>query len=203
MPTDVQLQQKTNGMLWALLGLVVTFALGYFYVLPQVSTLRETRLATEALAADVTGLQAAMSEVQALDQSVAQRSAIVDQLNLAVPSSAAVDELIVSLETIASSAGVVLPTVQPATSTDGSVVPLTVTVRGSYSGVRLFLELLEQNLRPIRVTTLTMSTTSDVSGASLVTTTLTLEAARVPTATAAKADEAPNAAAAPGGANED
>ena len=186
MSAETPLQQKGNAMLWGVLGLLGAFVVGYFYVLPSVRELKTTRLAASALAADAQSLQTTINLVTATDQSLGEHQAAIDRLALAVPDHPAFDELLVSLSAIASASGVVVPTMQPLTAASGeSGAGVSLTVRGSYSGIHLFLELVSQNLRPLKVTQLTLSSTSDVTGASLISASLSLVAARVGGATAA------------------
>ncbi|MBI4185429.1 type 4a pilus biogenesis protein PilO [Candidatus Berkelbacteria bacterium] len=168
MTTERALGQRTNSLLYALLGVLVAALVGYFYVAPTVTKLHETRLATAALAADKIGYETRISEISALEIRLKQQQETLDRLALAVPPDAAIDELIVSLGALAESSGIVLLTVQPASIGDEAGTPVSVTARGSYRGIRLFLEKLEGNLRPVKITELSLASASDVTGASLV-----------------------------------
>lgn len=195
MPGSSGLQQRSNGVLWGLLGALGVIGLGYFYVAPQVDTLRDTRLAAAALAADKQSYEIRINEVLALDERLDAAQSSLDQLDLAIPPDAAIDELLVSLDAMAAKSGIVLATIQPAT-VEGveNGVTVSLTARGSYSGLKLFLETLQTNLRPLSVTSLAVSAASDVSGASLITASMELTAA-----TARGLSDAPVTAAASAG----
>lgn len=173
------LQPKSNATLWLLLGIVGAVAAGYFYVAPEVSELRQLRLNSQALAADRQAYELQISQVTALDTRLDAQQSVLDQLAVAIPARPAVDELIVALQAMASQSGIILSTIQPAAESSSDGVSATISARGSYSGLHLFLEELAKNQRPIKVTELALSAASDVTGASLVNASIQLVAATV------------------------
>ncbi|MBI4032327.1 type 4a pilus biogenesis protein PilO [Candidatus Berkelbacteria bacterium] len=195
------LPSKQNGMLWALLGILGVIAVGYFYTMPQIAKLKAVRTTAAARAADVLALEAQRQEILALNQQLDDRAGDLARLALAVPGAANMEELLVSLETIASTSGVVLASVQPVANAGAKGSEASVTLRGSYSGVKLFLELLAKNLRPVKVTELTLAGSSDVAGASLVDVTLTLVAADAVARSGGAASANPSAATEESGAS--
>ena len=193
------LGQRSNSTLVATLGVLVAALLGYYYVAPTVTTLGNSRLATAALALDKTAYETRIGEVVALDARLRGQPALLDRLTLAVPPDAAIDELIVSLEALAAGSGIVLATVQPVVVQEESGTKVSVTARGSYGGLRLFLEQLASNLRPIKVTELTLTAASDVSGASLVNASFQLVAAQAGVSPSLQTDQTEPAASQSGG----
>lgn len=168
---------KDNGSLWILLGILGVIAAGYFYTWPQLTELKSVRTTAAARTADLEAIQAQQQEISVLAQQLASRAADLDRLTLAVPSTSRNEELLVSLEHMASTSGVVLSTVQPTATAASSGSEVTVTLRGSYSGVAAFIELLDKNLRPVKIVDLSLTGSSDVVGASLVDATMTVVAA--------------------------
>lgn len=177
MPSNSPSPGKQNGALWAVLGGLGAVVIGYFYTLPQITALKEVRTTVQARAADVAALDVQAQELLATKQLLDQRSAELERLALAVPNTNGIDDLLVTLESIASTSGVVLASVQPVVTAGTKGSEAAVTLRGSYSGVRLFLEQLAKNLRPIKITELSIAGSSDVAGASLVDVSLTVIAA--------------------------
>lgn len=177
------LQPRTNATLWLLLGVAGALGTWQLYTAPQLQGLRQIRLSTAALAADKQAYELRLAEVAALDRRLVAQQPVLDQLALAVPDKPAVDELLVSLGAMASSSGIVLGTVQPSEQGTEEGITVSLTARGSYAGIRLFLEALDSNLRPIKVTELGLAAASNVDGASLVNATVQLVAATAPTST--------------------
>ncbi len=171
------LQPRTNALLWVLLGVVGVLGTGYVYTLPQIEALREIRLSSAALAADKQAYELQISQLTALDERLEQHQPALDQLSLAVPDQPAVDELLVSLGAVASRSGIVLATIQPSSEVTPEGVTVSLTAKGSYAGIHLFLDALGTNQRPIKVTEVGLAAASDVAGASLVTASLQLVAA--------------------------
>lgn len=168
---------RTNTVLWLMLGVGGALVLSWFVAKPAVEALRTVRIASAASAQDVVALQQTLGQVSALSQELATRAKELDRLTLAVPPEPALDALTVSFDAMAQASGVVLTGFQPSSVLDTDGVDVTVTLRGAYGGIHLFLERLEHNLRPLVVEELALNATSDISGASLVNATLKIHAA--------------------------
>ncbi len=197
---DVAPSTRSNTLLWALLGLLGVGAVVYFYVAPQRSAVLAVRADSLAAAEDIDALQERVSTIVALGTTLEGRAADLKRLDLAVPQTDGSEDLLVALSDSAERSGVVVTAVAPAVSTSAGGHAVTVTVRGSYGGVRLFVGTLTDLVRPIAIDSLTFSATAELAGGSLMNATLELRAAALGTAQSPSPASTPDAT--PGAANE-
>lgn len=169
----IELKGKQNNILWLTLGLVGVLVVGYFYVRPTLDELKAARAASAAAGRDLEALNTKISQIQSLNAQLDSNKDAVDKLNLAVPDQAAFDELLVTLNAIASKSGIRLVSLQPT----GDKAIANATVEGSYSGIRSFVDNMHKNLRPINVSRLELRGGSNVANASLITVSMTLDPA--------------------------
>lgn len=176
MSARTQLATKSNATLWLLLGVLGVVAVTYAYTGPSIAKLKEVRLTALARAADTQELQARISQIVALEQQLKLREDKLKELDVAVPADPSIDEFVRSLEAMASASGVLLTSIQPAQA-ESSVASVSVSLRGSYSGIHLFLQRLATSRRPVAVRSLALSTAADAGGTSLLSATMQLDAA--------------------------
>lgn len=169
---------RSNDALWAVLGLAGLVAITYLYTAPQMQALKDARAASLARQQDNQDIQAQIAQVGQLGQQLESQQAALTQLGLAAPVGAATDQLLVALQAIASESGVILLSVQP-TGADAAQASAVVTLRGSYTGVHLFFELLEKNIRPLPATNVSIASAADATGIALLNVSATISAAQV------------------------
>lgn len=174
---DRLLPDRSNAVLWLLLGLLGVVAVLYFYVQPERARLVELRAKSQASQEDIAVVQAQIDAITALDATLAEQSNQLNRLTVAVPTGDGLGELLVMLQDTATQAGVVLTSIQPAVATDQAGPTLSLAVRGSYGGIRLFVAGAEALIRPVTISKLSISASSSVPGASLVSASMTLTAA--------------------------
>jgi Tfp pilus assembly protein PilO len=172
---------RTNDMLWATIGILGVLGMSYFYVAPRMATLKEARAITQAKEQDSVALQAQITQVDKTAKELNAQPEVLKQLALAVPSSTAYDQLLVALQAITSESGVILSSIHPTSGVaTGAAQQATATlaIKGSYSGVHLFLETIAKNIRPLKVTNLALTSAVDATGVSLLNATLIVTAAQ-------------------------
>lgn len=183
MSTSTPPASRSNDILWAAVAILGVLAIGYFYVGPKITELKEARAVTLAKERDAQTIEAEIIKVNQIAQQLTAQTDTLKQLDLAAPTAAAYDQLLVALQALASESGVTLSSIQPTTAanTVGAVqqVSATVGLKGSYSGVHLFLESVVKNIRPITITNLALTNATDAKGASLLNATLLVSAAQV------------------------
>jgi Tfp pilus assembly protein PilO len=172
---------RNNDLLWLAVGLIGVLGISYFYVAPQMSSLRQARAVTLAKADDIQKLQDEITKTNEIGLSLAGQKDALNQLALAAPATASFDQILVALQAIASQSGVILSSVQPVASTTSQQATATIALKGTYDGVHLFLENLAKNIRPVSVTNMALVSATDNSGASLLNATLTITAAQAQT----------------------
>ena len=184
MSTAVPSTGRSNDVLWAALGFLGVVVLSYLYVGPRMSELKDARAVTRAREKDNQDIQTQMTNVAQITQQLNSQPEALGQLALAAPVGAAPDQLLVALQSIASESGVVLLSVQPnVANAVQSQTSSVVTLRGSYTGVHLFFELLQKNIRPLSATNVAIASAVDTEGASLLNVSLTVLPAQVVSAT--------------------
>lgn len=182
---------RTNDILWATVGILGVLGMSYFYVAPQMTALKEARAITQAKEQDSATLQAQITQVDQTAKQLNAQPESLKQLALAAPSSTAYDQLLVALQAIASESGVILSSIHPTSgvATTGATQQATATlaIKGSYSGVHLFLETVAKNIRPLTITNLALTSAVDAKGVSLLNATLIVTAAQAIAPTTATA----------------
>jgi Tfp pilus assembly protein PilO len=183
---------RTNDILWATIGILGVIGMGYFYVAPRIASLKESRAITQAKDDDIKELTAQIAQVKQTAKELNSQPDALKQLSLAAPNSTAYDQLLVALQAIATESGVVLTSVQPTSSTAGAakLAIATVGIKGSYTYVHRFFEVIATNIRPMSISNLALSNAVDVNGVSTVSATLIVTAAQA-IAPATAVDAAP------------
>lgn len=170
MPTKIQ--EKQNDLLWVTLGLIIVIALAFFYVRPQINLLAQAKGRLLAKQQDLIELEQKAEQLVGLDNQLNQFDADLKKLDIAVPTNESIDQLIVSLGSIATASGAQLKLIQP--SLTGSSGQVTLNLGGSYSSIVLFLENLEKNLRSVQVLDVKISSASRIESTALVNATVTV-----------------------------
>jgi len=171
---------RTNDILWATVGILGVLGMSYFYVAPRMTELKEARAVTQAKEQDSVALEAQIVQVDQTAKQLNARTDVLKQLALAAPSSMAYDQLLVALQAITSESGVIMSSVHPTSGATGATQQATATlaIKGSYTGVHLFLETVAKNIRPLTITNLALTSAVDAKGVSLLNATLTVTAAQ-------------------------
>lgn len=191
MSTAAPATGRSNDILWAALGVLGVAVITYLYVAPQMTALKEARATTQAREQDTQDVRAQAASVAQLTQQLNSQPDALAQLALAAPVGAAADQLLVALQSIATESGVVLLSVQP-TSATSELSSSVVTLRGSYTGVHLFFELIQKNIRPLAASNVAITSTADSEGVALLNVSLTISPAQVvPTPTTATSEVQP------------
>ncbi len=181
MSTDAQpASARSNDILWTAVGLLGVAAMGYFYVAPAIAKLKESRAAAQAKQNDVTAMTDQIAQIDQIGQQLAAQTESLKLLNLAVPATPAFDQLLMALAAMASQSGVELSTVTPAVGSTGASTPsASVSVKGTYTGIHLFLENAAKNIRPLTITNLGLAAaTVEGQATPLITATMTMTAAQ-------------------------
>jgi Tfp pilus assembly protein PilO len=145
--------KATAYALLAMVGTVVLYLFGFRIILDNVRVASQERASNEA---KIAGLQQKISDLRSLAQQFIEQRQQVDVLSVAMPADRQIAEVVSMFETMTARAGLTLDNIQPATPTEEGL-PVTVSVRGSFAGVLTFAELMEKNVRPIRIGPINMS----------------------------------------------
>ena len=145
-------------------GLILLAAavLGYFVVLkPQIGLFADRALRVKALDTEVVSYQQRLKDIADIKDKGAVITATLKAMYLAMPKSSQIPETLVMIESIASTAGVVLSSATIGTPSD-SQVPVTLGFSGNATAVSKFLDAVYTNVRTATVKNQSIS--SDGSG---------------------------------------
>lgn len=171
----LQEQQKRNDFLWMVLGIIIVTAIGYFYTYPQIINWQSAIIAAEARRLDAQEAQAKVATVEQKKAEIAQNKATVDELNLVAPETQAEDDFVATLESIAENTGLTVNFFQP--NFNSEHLEVSINANGSFLGIGLFLQDIQKNLRPVKISELRITNVSSVPGASLLNATMKITAA--------------------------
>lgn len=168
-------QQKRNDFLWMVLGIILVTAVGYFYTYPQIIAWQNALIAAEARRLDAQEAQNKVSTVEQKKAEIAQNQDIVNELNLVAPGNQAEDDFVATLESIAENTGLTVNFFQP--NFNSEHLEVSINANGSFLGIGLFLQDIQKNLRPVKISELRITNVSSVPGASLLNATMKITAA--------------------------
>ena len=156
-------------------GLVIVLSvLGtYFFLLPQLTaqrtTLETTKASLEGLTADQTTLTNAGEQITAAEQQLQVKGVDLTKLAAIYPANEDMPGLYIQLESLMAQAGSVGVTAtyqvsNPSADTDGSAkIPLSFTATGTFENLRKFITLLENNTRPILLSSISFDQAANTS----------------------------------------
>jgi Tfp pilus assembly protein PilO len=152
---------KKHGVLGLLLFIVAVVA-WFVVVKGQIKSFSENSLAAEAKNAELTSYKDRYSQVDKIvTQGGADASARLDAYFLALPKLPQIPEVLVMIEQMGNSSGLVFNAVGVGTPSNGEV-PVTITFGGSLTSIDNFLNTLYTNVRTVRVKSQVL--TADKSG---------------------------------------
>jgi Tfp pilus assembly protein PilO len=149
---------------YALLAIVGTIILYLFGFNRGLTLLREASLQKAANESKISALQTKLADLRRLEQQFKVEKAQVDVLAVAMPADKQLAEIVTMMETMAARATVVLQSLQPTDLTQEGLT-MAVTVQGSFGGILTFTELMEKNIRPIRLGPLNIASGGEILAA--------------------------------------
>lgn len=159
---------KKSGTVTILICLAIIFLGGYFLTKPLIGKLKEKNIQIDAKEKDISAMQSKISDLQTASSQMKTGSKELELLNLAWPPDEGLPEVLVSVEAMAGRAGLSVQAISPASGQQSNTgeVPVTVTVSGNFSNIITFSQILEKNLRPIKIKSIAIaaSTAKDARG---------------------------------------
>lgn len=151
------MSEHERGLAVSGLSIIVAILLGYFGLRPLLDSYHQNVLRSQALAAEVSDLQARKTQLTALQQDLIKYKDQVNQLAAAVPPGTNYPELLVQLSALAAKGQVTISSVLPGRDTSNpQTVPVTITVRGTYPQLLSFAQAIEVNLQPIAISSMSL-----------------------------------------------
>jgi Tfp pilus assembly protein PilO len=158
---DNKSDKKSNSAaIIASICVIGIIAIGYFYIYPNVDSLKKINTDVEAKIAEISKYQDNISALNILKNQYSQISTQLSKLGLAVPADADMPDLLTQVEYMANSSGMKLNSIQPGKETAKGVVPVTINLKGDFTGLNNFVTMLEKNIRPAGIKTINITSVS-------------------------------------------
>lgn len=163
-----------------ILAVVVAFGIMYFGLKPVLANYHEQRVLVGARTLEIKDLEKRKTDLGRLDGQLKKFGPQVNLLNLAVPSEPQYPEILAQVAALAEESQLILTSLQPQQGevVNATAVPINLTVRGTFPNMLGFAERLENNLRPITVTSISLIESGDPDDASQLTATIQLRMVR-------------------------
>ena len=145
--TTVSNKGAAIGLL-ALVGTVVIYLFGFRAAMEEVGRAAQQRADNQA---KIAALEQKLSDLRQLAQDVRRQQDLFRALSVAMPADKQVAEIVTMVETMTARAGLVLENIQPASDATPEGLPVVLTVRGSFASLLTFAEVLEKNVRPVKI----------------------------------------------------
>ncbi|MBI4175015.1 type 4a pilus biogenesis protein PilO [Candidatus Berkelbacteria bacterium] len=144
-------------LLIALLAVLLSFSIGYFWFAPSIKAYQSHRLAMAVRTEELLAFDQRKADLLEYEQVFTEQQVRLKRLDLAVPTTPSYPELLTQTKTLVEQAGLTLTNFQPGRGSDQQTeLVVTLTVRGTYPRIVSFTDQLEDNLRPARVQTLNL-----------------------------------------------
>ncbi|MCX6811548.1 MAG: type 4a pilus biogenesis protein PilO [Candidatus Berkelbacteria bacterium] len=188
-------EKRNRDVIIVIVSVIVIILVAYFFIGPTVTTLKESNYTIATKGQDLKLAQENLDNLKSLQSSLNVKTNEVKALISALPAYVDEEDLMTSLEAMASKEGMQLTGITPtsgtgATEETGAVeetiteqvkqeislgeVALDINLKGSYQGLQKFVADLENNRRPINVTKISVAKEGATGAASILNVTISL-----------------------------
>ena len=171
-PSEIKKTEQIGAII--LLALIIILAVVYLVINPQLGYLKENNLEAAVKGKELKDKTQLVDNLKQLQSTISQNQKQVNQLAIALPKGEKIGEILIELQAMASSNNLSITAFSPSikeitsetsssatqnTSSKTEVSPynFTFSVAGPYSGVLAFLQSVETNLRPLKITKIDIS----------------------------------------------
>lgn len=143
---------KSEGIT-VLICLAVIVLVGFLLEKPQLLSLKEKNAQILARQQEISASQQKLSDLRTAASQLKAAEKELELLNLALPSDVGIPEVLVSVEAMVSRAGLTVNSITPASEGEKTTgeVPVSVSASGSFAQLVSFTQILEKNLRPVKI----------------------------------------------------
>lgn len=154
-------KKNNSAAIIASISVIGIIAIGYFYIYPNIDGLKQLNTQVEAKISEISKYQDNISALNILKNQYSQISGQISKLGLAIPADADMPNLLTQVEYMANSSGMKLNSIQPGKETAKGVVPVTINLKGDFTGLNNFVTMLEKNIRPANIKTINIASVSN------------------------------------------
>lgn len=170
-------KQKTSGYspLLPVLIAVIIIALVYYVISPFVNSVKELNTDLIVKAQEITAMEEKINDLKIIKDKFEQDNETLDLLNTAMPQDEEIDSFLVQLSQMADNASLIVDSIQPGEKDTEGMPTVTISVQGDYENVALFIEYLENNVRPLTIKSIDISSDKSGKEISIVSATIEIE----------------------------
>ncbi|PIP21920.1 MAG: hypothetical protein COX39_00300 [Candidatus Nealsonbacteria bacterium CG23_combo_of_CG06-09_8_20_14_all_40_13] len=158
------MKSMKNESILILICLALIILVGWLFDKPRLAALKSQNTDIVAKQQEVTDTQKKIDDLKTVAGQMKAADAQIQLLNLAYPSDAGIPEILVSVEAMVGRAGLTVVSIAPSageSSSGGTAesgqVPVNIIASGSFSNLLSFTQILEKNLRPIKIKSISIS----------------------------------------------
>lgn len=155
------LSDSKNKNYWSLISfltIIIAIAIGYFFIYPNIDQLKNLNIQIYARDKENQAMEVKIVDLRALKAAFDQNPQKVGKFDLAMPKNDAMPDLLVSLEEMSQKSALSMPTVANKSKSDGKYTSINIAFEGSYESLKMFLDDLENNIRLVAVSSISLST---------------------------------------------
>lgn len=145
------------------IALVISGAVTYFVAMPQAQALKDKQSTLQAKLAQAQELNQRAADLKSVAGKLPQYSDSIERLSLAMPKDEQTIEGLVQARTIIERSGMAMVSLTPGKSKDNGL-PISFSLTGPYDSVSRFIRLLNANLRPVSIDSLTITPAGEQKG---------------------------------------
>lgn len=168
-------KRKSQWPLVIVLCLIAIFGIAYFAIPPYLAEVTDLNLKVAITNEKISKTQQKISDLKYLQTQFEANQPLIELLNIAMPQDPQMPQTIISINSIAKDSGVDITSIQPKSKSASSSNQITLSINGYYEGLKVFLNKLEKNLRPINVTELSYNKSTSQTTGNQITASLTLD----------------------------
>jgi Tfp pilus assembly protein PilO len=143
------------------LGIVLIAFIALVFVKPMALRIREVNASVKAYDQQIKEANDKINALRSLQPQLEDKQSEIDALKVAMPAAQQIPEALVMMESIAKNAGLQITGVEIQPGKANNMVSVNVSGLGRYESLFKFTEVLERNIRPIQVQTLSVGKSGD------------------------------------------
>ncbi|MDO8513151.1 MAG: type 4a pilus biogenesis protein PilO [bacterium] len=142
------------------LGIIIIAILALVTIKPYAFEVRATNAKIQAFREQTKRTQDKINKLNDLKPTLEEYKTKIDDLRLAMPASQQIPEVLVMVEAIARDTGLTISGLDIQPGSDEGEVGVNMSAVGSYDNLSYFTAKLEKNLRPIRIKSMSLSSSA-------------------------------------------
>lgn len=146
------------------IGIIIIALVAILGVKPLIVSIRKVNAQVSAFSERADSLSTNIAKLKEIQPSLVQYSTTIDDLRMAMPAAQQIPEVLVMVEAIAKNTGLNISgfDIQPSSGKSGEV-GVNMSASGSYDNLAGFTTKLENNVRPIKINSISVTSAGNAS----------------------------------------